>query len=687
MGRKSQQLIESGFPFDQLSTIAEQESWRKEVNRPASYIHKWWARRLGSVFRGLIIGGFEKPEADFFDKYYGNTSYQGKVVFDPFMGSGTTVHEAIKLGAKAIGSDINPVAAAIVRVAADTYNRDDVIRTFEQIESNCRDQIRKYYSATFQGEKVDVLYYFWVKEVVCDECLTKIPLTRSSIFSKNAYASKKPEAKSICPHCGHINKILYNDSDSECEKCHEHYNPQIGNVQGNDYICPVCGKRERVVDYMRRKGSVPTEKMYAKMIIDHSGRKHYVDIDESDLKLYSEACSALAEYEVFIPDDEIHEGINTNQILNYQYTHWREMFNSRQLLAFGILSKEIASISDKKLRRLFAVLMSGTLEFNNMFCSFKGEGTGAVRPLFYNHILKNELMPLEANPWGCKASSGSFSTLFETRILRMLEYKKSPFELKAVPGKKSEKIYLENCKDEAIVVTSEEDWQQGDAIILCKDSAHTNIPDGSVDLVVTDPPFFDNVNYSELADFFYVWLKRLDIGVGNETSDSTRVTGEVQDNQPEHFANKLCDVFRECNRVLKPEGLLIFTYHHSRAEGWVSVYKAICGAGFSISQVVPLKAEMAVSVAIMAAKEPINYDLVFVCRKRSEYEQIKLPIGNDAYYKVGLKRIEKSGLKVSRGDRMIFKYGLSLKQLSDSGIQTIAKDDIEAIAQSLEANS
>lgn len=460
------------------------------------------------------------------------------------------MHEAIKLGAKAIGSDINPVAAAIVRVAADTYNRDDVIRTFEQIESSCRDQIRKYYSATFQGEKVDVLYYFWVKEAVCDECLTKIPLMRSSIFSKNAYTSKKPEAKSICPHCGHINKLLYNDSDSECEKCREHYNPQIGNVQGNDYICPVCGKRERVVDYIRRKGSVPTEKMYAKMISDHSGKKYYVDIDKSDLKLYSEARSALAEYEVFIPDDEIHEGINTNQILNYQYTHWREMFNSRQLLAFGILSKEIASISDEKLRRLFAVLMSGTLEFNNMFCSFKGEGTGAVRPLFYNHILRNELMPLEANPWGCRASSGSFATLFETRILRMLEYKKCPFELKAVPGKKSEKVYLENCKDEAIVVTSEEDWQEGDAIILCKDSAHTNIPDGSVDLVVTDPPFFDNVNYSELADFFYVWLKRLDIGVGNETSDSTRAAGEVQDNQPEYFANKLCNVFKECNRVL-----------------------------------------------------------------------------------------------------------------------------------------
>lgn len=687
MGRKSQQLIESGFPFDQLSVTAEQESWRKEVNRPASYIHKWWARRLGSVFRGLIIGGFEKPSADFFDKYYASTSYKGKVVFDPFMGSGTTVHEAIKLGAKAIGSDINPVASAIVRAAADTYSREDVVRVFKQIEANCRDKIRKYYTGTFQGEKVDVLYYFWVKEVVCDDCQTRVPLTRSSIFSKNAYASKKPEARSLCPHCGHINKILYNDSDTECEKCHEHYNPQKGNVDGNDYICPVCGKRERVVDYMRRKGTVPIEKMYAKMIIDHSGKKHYVDIDESDLETYAEAQEALADYETFIPSDEIHEGINTNQILNYQYTHWREMFNSRQLLAFGILSKEIVSIPDVKLRRLFAVLMSGTLEFNNMFCSFKGEGTGAVRPLFYNHILKNEFMPLEANPWGCKASSGSFSTLFETRILRMLDYKNRPFELKAVQGGKSEKVYLEGRKDAASVVTSEDEWQQGEAIVLCKDSAHTNIPDVSVDLVVTDPPFFDNVNYSELADFFYVWLKKFSIGVGDEASNSTRVAGEVQDNQPERFSDKLCDVFKECHRILKPDGLLIFTYHHSRAEGWVSVYDAIIGAGFSISQVIPLKAEMAVSVAIMAAKEPINYDLVFVCRKRPEYMQIKFPVGNDAYYREGLKRIEDSGLKISRGDKMIFKYGLSLKQLSDSGIQNITKDDIEAIAQSLEFDS
>lgn len=89
----------------------------------------------------------------------------------------------------------------------------------------------------------------------------------------------------------------------------------------------------------------------------------------------------------------------------------------------------------------------------------------------------------------------------------------------------------------------------------------------------------------------------------------------MQDDDPIRFEEKLCGIFRESNRVLKDTGSLIFTYHHSRVDGWVSVYNAIHGAGFQITQVIPIKAEMSVSVSIQAARIPINYNLVFVCRK------------------------------------------------------------------------
>ena len=682
MKMQEKSLIENGFPFEKLSIVAEQESWRKEINRPTSYIHKWWARRLGSVFRGLIIGGCEDETADFFDKYYDSTTYIDKVIYDPFMGSGTTVNEAIKLGAKAIGTDINPVATTIVKTALQKYSYEDVIETYNNISIRCGDKIKKYYKAIYNDETVDVLYYFWVRTLNCNKCDAQIPLYKTTIFSKNAYVKKKPAAKSICPHCRHINDIQYNDTTTECKNCHNLYNPQQGNVNGQEYLCPHCGHHERIVDYLRRTKTLLGAMMYAKMVIDSKGVKHYAEITRHDKELYSMACDDVLEFDQFIPQEKIHSGINTNQILNYNFNFWKDMFNNRQLLAFAILSKEILSITDFTMRRLFAVLMSGTLEFNNMFCSFKGEGTGAVRPLFFNHILKNELMPLEANPWGCKASSGSFSTLFESRILRMMAYKEHPFEIKVLPEKKSEKFNL-NCRMEANIISNEQPLNNMDALIMCKDSAHTNIPSGSVDLIVTDPPFFDNVNYSELADFFYVWLKRLNIGLDNINADTTRASNEVQDNNPQKFSSKLRDVFLEGNRVLKENGMLLFTYHHSRPEGWVSVYNAVSDAGFSISQVIPLKAEMAVSVPIMSAKEPINYDLVFICRKKDAYDQCSLFDNSLDDYERMVQRIQHTGLKFSKGDKWILLYGITLKHLSKLGVEKITKDDIDKITSTV----
>src|SRR5438093_2601924 len=105
------------------------------------------------------------------------------------------------------------------------------------------------------------------------------------------------------------------------------------------------------------------------------------------------------------------------------------MFNARQLLCLGLLAQRIKAIPDEDQRCLFTCLLSSTLEFNNRFCSFKGEGTGAVRHMFAHHILKPERTPLEANVWGTPRSSGAFSTLFSSRLVRAMEYRDAPFEL------------------------------------------------------------------------------------------------------------------------------------------------------------------------------------------------------------------------------------------------------------------
>ena len=95
---------------------------------------------------------------------------------------------------------------------------------------------------------------------------------------------------------------------------------------------------------------------------------------------------------------------------------------------------------DSVLRELFTCLFSGALEFNNMFASYKGEGTGAVRHMFAHHILKPERVPLEANLWGTEKSSGSFSTMFEGRIRRALDYADDPFEFRVTRAARPRKF-------------------------------------------------------------------------------------------------------------------------------------------------------------------------------------------------------------------------------------------------------
>src|SRR5438067_12433354 len=107
-GRLVNRLIESDqFAFEFISKLAEIESWRKEIYRPIYHVHKWWAQRLGSIFRAIILASAHERSAPIMGLFYERVDLGGLVVFDHFMGSGTTVGEAAKLGCAAMGRDIN----------------------------------------------------------------------------------------------------------------------------------------------------------------------------------------------------------------------------------------------------------------------------------------------------------------------------------------------------------------------------------------------------------------------------------------------------------------------------------------------------------------------------------------------------------------------------------------------------
>jgi putative DNA methylase len=653
-------LIERDFPFARLSVVAEHESWRKEVYRPVYYLHKWWARRLGSVFRGILLGSCLEDGEDFWDRFYGVNNFNTITVFDPFMGSGVTVGEAVKLGCRAVGRDINPVAYVACRAAFSRYSHADVLRTYQSMEETLAARLLRYFETkTSSGEEAVVLYYFLVKVVACPQCRGMIDLFRTRIFSENAVHVKDPSARAVCPACGGIASTRYDAEYVLCPHCSQSYNPQEGTISGPIVRCGSCRSSFRLVERMKSLREPLGFRRYAKMILTQDGQKCYEALNEFDRELERQMAAEYADIANTFPKIAIEPGYNTNQMLKHNYRFWHQVFSDRQLVCISYMVKAIQAIEDPHLRVLFACLFSGVLEFNNLFTSFKGEGTGAVRHMFAHHVLKPEVMPLEANIWGTSKSSGAFSGLFRSRVERALAYKANPTELQ-INASKATMVGGINHPIEVDVAQSFADFapQKGSIYLSCGDSSCIDLPDKSVDLVVTDPPFFDNVHYSQLADFFYYWLKQmLDLSPAN----TTRCKSEVQDTDPERFTAKLTSVFAECARVLRDTGLFVFTYHHSRHEGWTAVHQAIRHAGFFCVQAHPIKAEMSVAMPLHQSKSPIHLDLIVVCRhdgltatEGSSHGTIHSAL---ATAETQISALTRAGIKVSLGDAKVVLMG------------------------------
>ena len=217
-------------------------------------------------------------------------------------------------------------------------------------------------------------------------------------------------------------------------------------------------------------------------------------------------------------------------------------------------------------------------------------------------------------------------------------------------------------------------------MVLNGDSADLPLPDKSIDAVVTDPPYFDFVHYSELSDFFFAWLAPV---LSNRYPFFGRASShhkdEVQNKDPDQFAANLSRVFRECYRVLKDDGVLSFSFHHSRPEGWSAIYKALREARFSVMTSYPVHAEMKVASPKTSAKEPISLDMILVCKKQ---EQAVSSISEDDMEKVlsrKIKQVENGGNDVSKSDQFNIRASLLLASasklsLSSEGFERLLKE-------------
>lgn len=258
-------FLENGFPLDEIQLVALKEGNSK---RPVYQIHKWWARRLGSVFRGLLMSSFLRTHVSyriFKSNYYNGFRLDNPVIYDPMMGGGTSIVEALKLGCKVVGCDINPVAWFVTKKEVDPFDEDMVDMYYDKLEQTVSSKIKKFYETTCpNGHECESVYALWIRHTTCRNCHKKIDLFNNLIIRHD-----KRKYVIICPKCDRIGNAKLKGKFFICKFCKGHFEKDHYIVKIGVYTCPSCGENERIVDNIKRIGKPLESRMFC---IEYSAR-------------------------------------------------------------------------------------------------------------------------------------------------------------------------------------------------------------------------------------------------------------------------------------------------------------------------------------------------------------------------------------------------------------------------------
>ncbi len=613
--------IERRFDVPLIARMALREKQIQQNYRPIIGVHKWFARRPGTLFRGLILAEFSEDclERVFFE----SNDFPGLRIADPFMGGGTPLIEANRLGCDIEGFDVNPMSAWIVREEIEHLDIAAYQEAAHALTSALRAEVDRYYRTRcplYGDDNVPVKSFLWVKVLDCDACGASFDLFPGYLLAENR---RHPTNVLVCPGCGDLNEVEDRKSPGSCTTCGVALR-QAGPARRSRCTCPHCGHTN---GYPGTAPRPPQHRMFAieyynpERKAGHKGR-FFKTPDADDIALMSAATERWNQIAArFVPDQDIPAGDETARLHRWGYARYCEMFNPRQLLGLELSCRLIADTEDERIRHALATNLSDLLRYQNMLCRYD---TMALKSLdiFSVHGFPVGLVQCESNLLGIVNGSGSnvgsggWSNIID-KFVRAKRYCEAPYEVRHFGSRK-------------VRVPVEGEWIGGSAngtgrsvALSCKSSTEADLAPDSLDAVFTDPPYFGNVQYGELMDFCYVWLRRL-VGEQSEgfTHPSTRspaeLTGNVtQERGLEHFTEGLSAVYSRMADALKPGAPLVFTYHHNRLDTYCAVGVAILDAGLVCSASLPCPAEMGGSIHIHGTASSI-VDTVFVCRACGE---------------------------------------------------------------------
>ena len=412
----------------------------------------------------------------------------------------------------------------------------------------------------------------------------------------------------------------------------------IKKAEDSTFACRADGQRNDVLTAIKATGK--TGPMAAYAIQGYAPKRHAGGIPYNGRffapfkkELAKQYNVALEEWESrkngdlkgFWPQSELSRGWKTHgwAIPEHGFTHYWTMFNPRQLLILSQLLKSILNTGSYSWETREYVLgaFQQYLRNNNSY-SFWNIQADKLEPHFSNNNFHPKSLPIENNVFGA-IGRGNWVASAEG-VIESLAWVDNPWDIVSVNSLihirpelsdqfsgKSEKTYIGDSFRSATIY-------QGSSTNLIQ------IATCSFDIIITDPPFGEIMQYAELADFFYVWLrlalikKYPEIYQGEHSPKSLEVVTNPfrEPEDPNGFYKRLLtECWRESHRILKHGGILSFTFHHDKDEAWASVLESLFDAGFYLEATYPIRSDETKGEGQFGSQK-IEYDIIHVCRKR-----------------------------------------------------------------------
>ncbi|MHA1829293.1 MAG: DUF1156 domain-containing protein, partial [Candidatus Heimdallarchaeaceae archaeon] len=622
---KNRRLIESFIPIKEIS----EESAREKSIRHGhiSTLHIWWARRplvasRAAVFASLVKTPENKEKKEELTKFlielckWENSNNKHIIekarnlilesnnekppkVLDCFAGGGSIPLEALRLGCETYALDLNPVAYLILLctlVYPQKYGKpalDD--KGFAKIQNRLAYDVEKWGKWVLEEAKKEIgkfypndpdgsvpVAYLWARTVKCPNpsCGAEIPLIRQYWLCKKE--NKKIALKPI------VNQKEKRVDFKIVEGKKIDFDPSQGTMKKGTATCLVCGNTADGKYIRKESQEGRMGQRMTTVVLTHPKKKGkiYRLATQKDVEVFEKASKELEKYRgkkikvgkheiSLIPDEPMNKDDPTTVAgRGYGFSVWSDLFNPRQLLSIitfllkvreakeKILEEEGDEEYAKAITSYLAFVLDRITDYNSSLAIWAGD--------FIAHTFGRQAIPMvwdyaELNPYS--QSTGDWNSAINW-IKRVIEQEGN-----------------NNNHAKEIV--------QGTA---------TNLPwkDEYFDVIITDPPYYDNVKYSDLSDFFFVWLKR---SVGNLYSQidavlltpkskeiiqsPERFEGDVQ-KAKEFYENEMTKSFEECYRVLKSDGILVIVFAHQSTTAWETFINSMLKAGLYVNSSWPL---------------------------------------------------------------------------------------------------